>query len=266
MENNTYNSFGNPTTNGLCIAGMILGILSFFTCGVPALIGLILSIIGVIIAGKKGQKGKGMGIAGIITSAVSLVLLIAFIIFAYVMDGTSYSSGYNTGRNRSSGSVSSSIFDRRSDEDDGIYEVSYGTYEVDEEWEEVDADGQTFIYCLEGTYDGHGDTPNNIMVTHDSNNYDEDEHEEFRDAILADLGEQTQDQNVVITGRGITSDNGYTVYVFEIEGDDVEQVQYYIIGDHEYVMVSAMIWDQAASEDDDIIDVAEDIVDSFEWS
>jgi hypothetical protein len=62
--------YGQPPpqqgTNGLSIAGLILAF-------VAAPIGFILSIIGLVQAGKRGQKGKGLALTGII---VSLVLMI----------------------------------------------------------------------------------------------------------------------------------------------------------------------------------------------
>ena len=62
-----------PKTNGLCTAGFVVSLLSLFCCGITAIIGLILSICGAVSAGKKGQKGKGLAIAGIIISAILMV-------------------------------------------------------------------------------------------------------------------------------------------------------------------------------------------------
>jgi hypothetical protein len=63
--------YGGPPqqqgTNGLSIAGLVLAFLF-------APLGLILSIVGLIQAGKRGQKGKGLAIGGII---VSLLVMIA---------------------------------------------------------------------------------------------------------------------------------------------------------------------------------------------
>lgn len=61
-------------TDGLCLAGMIIGIVSIITFYllIPSIIGLVLSIKGY----KKynGGKNKGFALVGIITSAVSLAL------------------------------------------------------------------------------------------------------------------------------------------------------------------------------------------------
>jgi hypothetical protein len=50
-------------TNGLSIAGFILAIF-------VAPVGFILSIIGLVLAGRRGQKGKGLAIAGIVISVL----------------------------------------------------------------------------------------------------------------------------------------------------------------------------------------------------
>jgi hypothetical protein len=54
------------STNGLAIAGLILAFLM-------APIGLILSIVGLVQAGRRGQKGKGLAIAGVVVSLLSIV-------------------------------------------------------------------------------------------------------------------------------------------------------------------------------------------------
>jgi len=52
-----------PGTNGLSIAGLILAIF-------VAPLGFILSIVGLVLAGRRGQKGKGLAIAGIVISVL----------------------------------------------------------------------------------------------------------------------------------------------------------------------------------------------------
>lgn len=96
------NSYNQPTysadpyppqssTPGLSIAGMICGILSLLTCcfyyiGLPlAILGLIFSIIGM----KRNANGKGMAIAGIVTSAISLAIAIIMLIIVLVAANSS---------------------------------------------------------------------------------------------------------------------------------------------------------------------------------
>jgi hypothetical protein len=69
---------------GLAIASLILGILSLcaslgWYCGAPlSIVGLILGFLGV------KSSGKGLAIAGIILSAVGLLLTIIFVIISLV--------------------------------------------------------------------------------------------------------------------------------------------------------------------------------------
>ena len=66
-------------TSGLAIASLILGLLGF--CGLTALIGLILGIIGMVQINKsEGRlKGQGLAIAGVIVSAVFLLLMLSML-------------------------------------------------------------------------------------------------------------------------------------------------------------------------------------------
>ena len=70
-------------TNGLCIAGLITSLVSIVLLGTTSIIGLILSIIGLITAGNKKEKGKGQAIAGIIISSVLVVVWILVLLFGY---------------------------------------------------------------------------------------------------------------------------------------------------------------------------------------
>ena len=65
-----------PTTSGLAVAGFVVSIVSIFCCGFTAVIGLILSIAGLVSASKKNKKGLGFAIAGLIISGL-LTLFIA---------------------------------------------------------------------------------------------------------------------------------------------------------------------------------------------
>src|SRR5262249_926005 len=56
-----------PGTNGLSIAGLVLAFLF-------APLGFILSIVALIQAGKRGQKGKGLAIGGIIVSLLIMIV------------------------------------------------------------------------------------------------------------------------------------------------------------------------------------------------
>ena len=67
-------------TNVLCIVGFIASLVSIPLLGTTAIISLVLCIIGLIVAGKKNEKGKGQAIAGTIISAVLVLVWIVAII------------------------------------------------------------------------------------------------------------------------------------------------------------------------------------------
>ncbi|MFF3372689.1 DUF4190 domain-containing protein [Streptomyces sp. NPDC002680] len=65
-----YSPYNRPTpVNGVAIASLVLGIL----CFLPAL-GLVLGIIALVQIRKRGERGKGMAIAGSVLSTVGLAL------------------------------------------------------------------------------------------------------------------------------------------------------------------------------------------------
>jgi hypothetical protein len=64
-------------TSGMAIASLVLGILGVFTCGVTALIGLILGIIAMVKVKNSGGKlgGNGIALAGTIVSGIFLLMI-----------------------------------------------------------------------------------------------------------------------------------------------------------------------------------------------
>lgn len=79
-------------TNGLAIASMIVGIVSVVLCMwyIPAVVGLVLGIVALNQIKSRGTEGQGMAIAGVATSAVSLVVGIVLLVVALTSDSTSY--------------------------------------------------------------------------------------------------------------------------------------------------------------------------------
>lgn len=76
------NNGANQPTNGLAIAGFVVSLVSLCCCGLGAIVGLILSIIGLVKAKDYNGNGKGLAIAGVIISAISILFLIFYIIFS----------------------------------------------------------------------------------------------------------------------------------------------------------------------------------------
>ena len=76
VTNNVSNTAKEPT-NGLAIAGFVTSLVStLLCCGMFNLVGLVLSIVGLIKAKDYNGKGKGLAIAGIVICAVVMVLSI----------------------------------------------------------------------------------------------------------------------------------------------------------------------------------------------
>ena len=82
----TYAAPATGQQNGLAIAGMVLGIASvvlfFLTwpATIVAIVGLILSLVGLNKSKQLGGLGRGMAIAGVVTSSIGLVASIIFLI------------------------------------------------------------------------------------------------------------------------------------------------------------------------------------------
>lgn len=73
--------------NGLSIAGFSLScaaIIFNFLFGLPGIVGLILSIIGLCQCNARGDKGRGLAIAGIVIGAVLTLLVILLIVIAII--------------------------------------------------------------------------------------------------------------------------------------------------------------------------------------
>ena len=74
--------------NTLALLGMIFAIVGFFTGGVMTIVGLILSIVGLRQAKRENGNGRGMAMAGVILSIVTMILWLVvwvFIIVFYVL-------------------------------------------------------------------------------------------------------------------------------------------------------------------------------------
>lgn len=75
-----------PPTSGLALAGMILGIVGLATCsGIPSVIGIILSAVSLRETGSGERSGRGFAIAGIVTSGIGLLVILAVVVFYIVV-------------------------------------------------------------------------------------------------------------------------------------------------------------------------------------
>ena len=261
----------------LSITGFILSIIQFFTIGILSPLSMIFSIAGTATSTRGRKRGKGFGIAGIIMSSIGLCLLVFFIFAVILSAGTSRYISKRRAREEEAkqhyADMKEAIdnIDTRSGSASALsFEKDFGSYDISADWVEAEDSPGGIYYCHEGDEDAA--MPNNIKVFHDKSRYSEDDVLAFKDAINAQLLQQTKDSGSIITGSGSTTSRGYTLLTFEIlpsdedDGAPYKCVQYYIVGDCEYVMVSLMIWDmdKDASEDHSE-ECAEKIVNSFEW-
>ena len=156
----------NQKYNGLAIAGFIC---SFFV----AVIGLILSIIGLNQIKKQGGKGKGLATAGIVISVISMVLSIVLVVVGLagsaaiankaVQDAqsdSSYSQSDSTDLDNLDNSLDSTLNDTENDlssGDYGLYDSVQAFVDSDEfkssiqsEVDSLSGSGITFSYHVEG--------------------------------------------------------------------------------------------------------------------
>ncbi len=142
-----------------------------------------------------------------------------------------------------------------------IVNASFGTYQIDNLVKREDhSTPNKIFYSLEK--DKYESRPDNISVEVGTNYYSKDEHLTFRRAIQEQLYRQVG-RNAKITGTGIDTSKGNIVYKFLItkDNDKTEVTQYYIVGDHKYVLV----YETNFSRNPDLDIAAYNIVDTFEW-
>ncbi|MDL2237235.1 hypothetical protein LJC56_05335 [Christensenellaceae bacterium OttesenSCG-928-K19] len=158
-------------------------------------------------------------------------------------------------------------------DDDGTVEVFYGTYQIPQGWEysekyTIDTDALAGkLFFIKSDVEPAGKYPTNISIEYGTNSYGVEDHERFRDSILAQLQTQMTEGDGILTGAGSYTAQGYRVYRFGIGEDESEDgistVQYYIVGDRQYVMVHMTDFHDPSVLDAD--EAAQQIVDSFIW-
>jgi len=157
------------------------------------------------------------------------------------------------------------IISRETDGSNGAtVETNYGTFDLLDGWvmtEEHSEEGKPF-YVKEGV--DYSSPTSNISVEHGTNRYAREQHEKFREAILKQLIMQAGDEGT-LTGSGTHTEAGDVLYLFtlESESDGITTLQYYIVGDKEYILVHAT--DFHNPEVPDVTEAAAQIADSFEW-
>lgn len=81
-----------PTTNGLAVASMVLGITGPVVCGIGAILALIFGLVALSqIKAAPGSKGRGMAIAGIVLGSFWIAVGLLILIVALASGGSSNS-------------------------------------------------------------------------------------------------------------------------------------------------------------------------------
>ncbi len=74
-----------PESNRLAVASLILGIAGYITCGITAVIGLVMGIIAMVQnSNKKSSAGSNYALWGVITSAIAIALVPVIAIMAAI--------------------------------------------------------------------------------------------------------------------------------------------------------------------------------------
>lgn len=88
-----YGGYGFPpaypppassTTNTMAIASFIACIAGFFTCGIGTILGLIFGVLALNQIKRTGEGGRGLAIAGLIVSGISVALFVLVLIIASI--------------------------------------------------------------------------------------------------------------------------------------------------------------------------------------
>jgi hypothetical protein len=93
-----YGYAAKPSTNGMAIASLVLGLVGFFTCGYTFFIAPVLAVVFGVKGRRQiretGQQGDGMALAGIILGVIGLVISAAIVIFiiAVIVSGAGSTS------------------------------------------------------------------------------------------------------------------------------------------------------------------------------
>lgn len=150
----------------------------------------------------------------------------------------------------------------------GTVTNAYGSYTVPDGWSRADqySTPEKVFYIADGTT-VQAQT-NNISVETGTNRYAQEDHMQFRDAIVRQLSMQLQGEDITVEGNGSFTDQGYVLYTFALKFPEDSNMkgaaatQHYIVGDQRYVMVYETAWGDTAETDA----VARTIVNSFTWT
>ena len=153
---------------------------------------------------------------------------------------------------------------RQTAEGNIVFTKHFGTYEVPAGWIEWDKYSEYGKYFyIRSDVDTSGKPKSNVSVEIGKNRYSLGEADLFKDAIRNVLLMQMQGAGGSLSGYGSDTEQGYILFVWEIETGDVTDRQYYIVGDYQFVMVHETDFHDEITE---IEEVSRFIADSFVWA
>jgi hypothetical protein len=138
--------------------------------------------------------------------------------------------------------------------------IEYGTYKIDKlvKNAEHSTSAQTFYTLKE---DKNKELPDNIGVSTGTNYYKKENHEEFKNAILQQLGMQSSLFDT-LNSSGFTTEKGNIAYKFIMKNDKATATQYYIVGDNKFIL----IYETNYTGNPELDKETEYIVNTFEWN
>ena len=142
-------------------------------------------------------------------------------------------------------------------------EKDFGTYEIINGWieEKTHSTGDVSFYIEKGTENDN--PPNNIAVSEAKNKFKKSQHEEFKEAIMAQVSAQMpENSDAKVEMDGVTTKNKNIVYIVTIEEKEMESKFYYIVGECRFVMIQTSRF----NENKDIYKVSDHIAESFVWN
>ncbi|MDR0273092.1 MAG: DUF4190 domain-containing protein [Clostridiales bacterium] len=98
-NNSNFQNYGGAPVGGspgLAIASLVLGLIGLLVCWCFSCVQVIVAIIGLVLGGvslMKGNRGKGMAIAGVVLSGIALLVGIGLFIVGLIW-GNAFSSWY----------------------------------------------------------------------------------------------------------------------------------------------------------------------------
>lgn len=145
----------------------------------------------------------------------------------------------------------------------------FGTFSVEQGWVEVEEHSEApfyFTYVADGTQ--NNELPDNITVFARKCGYTQADFEKFQQDIQTDLETQATEKtdSVSISKTVLTSEKGYPMVRFDIVRADSVTAQYYILDEHQFVMISAIAHQQGSVEAETTNRVALTMANTFIWS